>query len=223
MRRTKLLRIIVGAIAFPAALFLPAGRLNWIEAWAFLGVFFVSLICMRVWMVRHNPALITERSSVAANVEGWDKVVMSIHPVLLFGMLVVAALDVGRFGWSSTPPMLRVLGWVGLAVALVIVWWVMAVNPFASRWVRIQRDRGHEVITVGPYKYVRHPMYVGTILFAASAPLALGSWWAVIPGTASAILFIVRTALEDRTLVAKLPGYRDYANRVRARLLPGVW
>ena len=223
VRRTRLLRIIVGAIAFPAALFLPAGRLNWMEAWAFLVFFFVSLVAMRAWMLRHNPALVAERFSMAANVEGWDKAVMAIHPVLLFGMLIVAALDAGRFEWSSTPLALRILGWTGLAGALAIVWWVMAVNPFASRWVRIQRDRCHEVITVGPYKYVRHPMYVGAILFAASAPLALGSWWGVIPGAAIAILFIVRTALEDRTLTAKLPGYRGYASRVRARLLPGVW
>ena len=225
-RRTvgrRVLRVITGVVIFPGALFLSAGRLDWLEAWAFLFLFFTSTVMLRLWLSRHDRALMNERFSIAPNVEKWDKVLMGIYSSLLLAMLVVAALDAGRFGWSSTPPGVRIFGWFGLGVALGMVWWAMSANPFASRLVRIQYDRGHTVATGGPYRYVRHPMYAGAIIFCMCVPLVLGSWWGVIPSGGICILFIVRTALEDRTLILKLPGYRDYADRVRYRLLPGIW
>jgi protein-S-isoprenylcysteine O-methyltransferase Ste14 len=99
----------------------------------------------------------------------------------------------------------------------------MATNAFLSTRVRIQEDRGHRVVTTGPYRMVRHPMYAATIIGFAGVSLLLGSWWAFVPGAVCTVLFIIRTALEDRTLQAELPGYKDYAARTRYRLLPGVW
>jgi protein-S-isoprenylcysteine O-methyltransferase Ste14 len=219
----RVFRIMLGVIFFPAALLLPAGRIDWPEAWVFLIVFFSAAISLRFWVARRNPGLIKERLHHAPNVEKWDTMLMGVYPGFLLGMLVVSALDAGRFGWSSVPMGVRILGWIGLGIALALVWWVMSVNPFASRWVRIQEDRGHEVVTEGPYRHVRHPMYVGAIIFVTCVPVVLGSWWGLLPGAATGFLFVFRTALEDRTLLMKLPGYQDYALRVRYRLVPGIW
>jgi len=135
----------------------------------------------------------------------------------------LAGLDAGRFRWSSTPPSLRILGWLGLLAAGGMGWWSMSADTYLSHMVRIQHDRGHRVVTTGPYQYVRHPMYVGTILFALGVPLVLGSCWALVPGGSIGVLFVVRTALEDRMLRDQLSGYKEYAERVRYRLLPGIW
>ena len=219
----RILRIIISLIFFPAALLLPAGRIDWWEGWAFLIVFVSAALLLRAWMARRHPGLLKERSHHEEDVEKWDTILMWIYSCLLLAVFVVSALDSGRFGWSFMPMGIRIIGWIGLGAALAIVWWVMSVNPFASRWVRIQDDRGHEVITGGPYGYVRHPMYVGTIISMISIPIVLGSLWGLLPGALAALLFIFRTALEDKTLRIKLPGYGDYAGRVRYRLLPGIW
>jgi len=208
---------------FVAALFIPAGRLDWWAGWSFLIAFFSSTIILTLWMRRRDPALMEERSRTAENVKSWDKAIMGVYTVLLFGMLVIAGLDAGRFGLSDMPTALIILGWLGLLAAFGLVWWVMASNPFLSRMVRIQDERGHVVVTTGPYNYVRHPMYVGTITAMICIPLVLGSYWALIPAVLIDILFVVRTAMEDRTLMEELPGYREYAARVRYRLLPGIW
>lgn len=166
-----------------------------------------------------------ERQNVskAENVKRWDQVIMAIYSVILLVLLVVASLDAGRMGWSQVPLVVRVLGWLGLGVALVLIWRVMAENTYLSERVRIQEERGHQVVTTGPYQYVRHPMYVGIIIAMLSVPLALGSWWALIPAVSIVALFIVRTALEDYTLYEELPGYQEYTRHVRYRLLPGIW
>lgn len=219
----RLLRAVAIMGVFIAALFLPAGRLDWWAGWAFLIAFFGATIILSLWMRRRDPALMEERSRTANNVKSWDKVIMGVYTVLLFVMLMVAGLDAGRFGLSDMPAALRALGWLGLLTAYTLVWWVMASNPFLSEMVRIQDERGHVVVTTGPYNYVRHPMYVGTITALSTIPLVLGSYWALIPAVLIDILFVVRTAMEDRMLTAELPGYREYASRIRYRLIPGIW
>jgi len=219
----RILRIILSILFFPTALFVPAGRIDWPEAWAFILVFYTVAVSLRFWIAGRNPGLQKERNRHASDVEKWDTVLMGIYPVLLLAMLVISALDSGRFGWSNVPMRVRILGWIGLGIAGIIVWWVMSANPFASRWVRIQEDRGHTVIMEGPYRYVRHPMYVGIIIFVISVPILLDSWWGLFPGVATGLLFVYRTVLEERTLLLNLPGYADYALRVRYRLIPGIW
>lgn len=218
-----LLRGPIGFLVLAAVLFVPAGRLDWLEAWAFLIFFFGAVLALWVWGWRHDPALMQERSRMARDAKGWDKALMGVYTLLLTAMLILAGLDAGRFRWSSTPLLVRALGWAGLVAAMAVVWWVMSANPFLSRGVRIQEERGHQVVTAGPYQYVRHPMYVGTILSILCIPLVLGSCWALFPAGLIVVLFFVRTALEDRTLREELPGYSEYAERVRYRLLPGVW
>jgi protein-S-isoprenylcysteine O-methyltransferase Ste14 len=212
-------------IIFIAILFITAGRLDWMAGWAFLVFFLLAVGVIVVWARRHDPELMKERqaASQAENVKRWDQIIMVLYTILLLLMLVLAALDAGRLGWSDIPLIFRALGWLGLCAAFVIVWRVMAENTYLSEMVRIQEERGHQVVTTGPYQYVRHPMYVGVIIAVVSIPLALGSLWALVPGVLIVILFIIRTALEDRTLMEELPGYKDYAEQVRFRLVPGIW
>lgn len=217
------LRAVITMGAMAAMLFVPAGRLDWYAAWAFLIAFFASTASLTLWMSQRDPALIRERTRVADNVEPWDHAIMAVYTVLLVGMLVLAGLDAGRFRWSTVPLEGRVLAWIGLGAAMFLIWRVMEANTFLSERVRIQEERGHRVITTGPYRYVRHPMYVGVILSMCCIPIVLGSWYALILGGTIGILFVLRTALEDRTLIHKLSGYLAYAQNVRFRLIPGIW
>jgi protein-S-isoprenylcysteine O-methyltransferase Ste14 len=138
--------------------------------------------------------------------------------------LIIAGLDVGRLHWSDTVPTgLHVVGFVGLVASFGLFGWATAVNRFFSSVVRIQRDRGHHVVLAGPYRYVRHPGYTATIGFCLCSPLALGSWLSLLPNLVGIGALVWRTVFEDRLLTEELEGYRAYAERVRSRLLPGVW
>jgi len=219
----RLVRLLVGIIVFAALLFLPAGRFDWMEAWALLILFFTYVVILSAWGWRHDPQLMKERSKIIPEGEKWDKIIIGIYTILLFTLFIIAGLDGGRFHWSTTPIFLKVLGWIGFGFAMIIGWLVMSVNTYLSRSVRIQEERGHQVITNGPYRFIRHPMYVGAILFVLCIPMVLDSIWSFIPSTLIVVLFIIRTALEDRTLIEKLSGYKEYTKSVRYKLIPFVW
>lgn len=219
-RAFSLLFIIV---VMDVLLFGAAGRLDWPAAWILSGLYFLFLLVVVVWTSIKAPGLMEERSHKAKNVKPWDKVITSIYTVLLLGLLILAGLDAGRFRWSSMHPLFQVFGAVGLIVVGVVLWRVISVNYYLSRYARIQDDRGQKVVTEGPYRYVRHPMYAMLIPFMVGMALLLGSWWALIPAGLIAILFIIRTAKEDRMLQDELPGYAEYARKVRYRLFPGIW
>jgi protein-S-isoprenylcysteine O-methyltransferase Ste14 len=173
-------------------------------------------------MLRISPETIARRAE-AQGQKGWDRIVGGLWALASLAGLVVAGLD-ARFGWTAPFSLsVHVAGGLGYALGFALFSWAMASNAYFSTVVRIQKDRGHTVCTTGPYRFVRHPGYVGAILQSLVAPLLLGSLWSLIPGALAALLMIVRTALEDRTLQGELDGYRDYARRVRYRLLPGVW
>jgi protein-S-isoprenylcysteine O-methyltransferase Ste14 len=143
---------------------------------------------------------------------------------LFAGHFAVAGLDVGRFHWSDTVPAgAQIAGLVGLAFAFAIMRWAQHVNRFFSSAMRIQWERGHHVITAGPYRYVRHPGYVAFILAGLCSGVALGSWWSLLLPLVCVVVFVRRTAREDRLLQAELEGYTEYARKVRYRLIPGVW
>jgi protein-S-isoprenylcysteine O-methyltransferase Ste14 len=206
-----------------AILFVSAGRLDWLQAWAFVLAFGGFLTLYGLWGVHNDQGQLHERSQGGKNTKSWDKVILIIYTFLLIGMLILAGLDAGRFHWSPTPLILQAVGWLGAALAGFLVWWTVSVNTFLSRTVRIQDDRGQRVIDTGPYSRVRHPMYLGIIILMISIPLLLSSLWALIPGVMIGVLFTIRTALEDRTLQRELLGYVEYTKRVRFRLLPGIW
>lgn len=219
----RIVHSFISALIVAALLFLSAGRLDWPAAWIFCGLFLAYLLAVTIWGARADPDLMNERGRRPDNVKRWDQVLVALRLPLLFGIPVIAGLDAGRFEWSAVPLVWQVLGFIGFIPAMVLPVWAFSANRYLAMVVRIQGDRGHQVATTGPYRYVRHPMYVGTIFFGVCTPLFLGSWWALVPGGLLAGLFVVRTALEDRALREELPGYAEYAERVRYRLLPGVW
>jgi protein-S-isoprenylcysteine O-methyltransferase Ste14 len=215
------LAIIIGALA--VLLFLPAGRLDWLQAWLFVVAYGLFLAFYGLWAAAKDPDQLRERGRVAENVKQWDKVIMAVYTLLLLVLFPLAGLDAGRFRWSSVPLALTLLGWLGFFAAGSLIFWTLATNTFLSRMARIQHDRGQRVVTSGPYRYVRHPMYAGNVVLFLCTPLVLGSWWAGIPALLIGALFVLRTYLEDRMLQQELEGYSDYAQRVRYRLLPGIW
>jgi len=170
------------------------------------------------------PEVIVERGqSRKEDIKGWDKVVSALIAVPALGVPIVAGLD-ERLGWSPQLTLaVHLIGLVFIALGQGLFTWGMVSNKFFSTVVRIQEERDHTVASGGPYRYVRHPGYVGYIVALFATALALGSLWALIPAGLTMCLFVVRTALEDRTLREELTGYAEYAQRVRHRLVPGVW
>jgi protein-S-isoprenylcysteine O-methyltransferase Ste14 len=179
-----------------------------------------------MWAERRHPGLLAERANFdkARDVKPWDKVLAPLMAVSVgFPLVIVAGLD-HRYGWSPVfPTWLNILGFILIGSGYAFAVWAMAENRFFSGVVRIQLDRGHVVCDSGPYRFVRHPGYAGNILPLPGIVLALGSVWTVIPATVALIITVTRTVLEDRTLRDELPGYPDYARRVRYRLIPGIY
>lgn len=220
---TRTVVAVLGLILFAVLWFGMAGRLAWWQGWAFLLVFiaYVGVLFRRLWTT--NPDLVRERNQPADRAEAWDRVVMRIYSVILLILLMVAALDGGRYRWSSVAWGIQLTGWLLLVVAGVMVWHVMMTNAYLSRWARLQEDREQVVVQEGAYRHIRHPMYLGIILAFGGIPLALGSWWAMIPSAAIMGLFVYRTYREDLMLFRGLTGYAAYTETVRYRLLPGIW
>jgi protein-S-isoprenylcysteine O-methyltransferase Ste14 len=216
-------RGIIFIIILAPSLLLPAGRVDYWQGWLYMGV---NLLLMAVNLILSlkNPHLVEERLKPGPGVKWWDRLYFALSTPLYFIAIIVAALDTGRFGWS---PVMKA-GWyvifylVHLAGQGLFLW-AKSKNSFFSSVVRIQTDRAHEVCDAGPYSLVRHPGYSGGILFEVTTPLMLGSLWGCIPQVVAAVLLVVRTCLEDQTLQEELPGYREYAGKVRYRLLPWIW
>lgn len=222
--RKARLKGIPGSILFVLVtalfLFIPAGTLNWPAAWALLavhaGVFVVLLLTI-------SPGLIEERSKQHTDSKGWDRRLVMILFLLGYVVFIVAGLDF-RYAWTGPLPMIvPVTGFGVVVLGNLLVIRASTVNEFFSAITRIQTGRGHEVVSKGPYRIVRHPGYAGMITYVLFQPLLLGSLWALVPAVLVVGLFVLRTSLEDRTLQDELPGYREYAQEVRYRLVPGVW
>jgi protein-S-isoprenylcysteine O-methyltransferase Ste14 len=229
VRAARLLRrgvqVLLTVAALAAMLFLSSGRLDWVMAWVYVGAFAIVLVVMVVYQELNNPELLAERSDLKPRegVQTWDVILSAVIRLSLLTSYVVAGLDV-RFGWKpELAPAVQIAALVAGLLGVSLIVWAMAANRYAAVYARIQKERDHTVVTAGPYRFVRHPFYVGTITFSLTIPVVLGSLWALIPGGLAALLFIVKTAAEDRMLRESLEGYREYAERVRYRLVPGVW
>lgn len=221
----RMVQILVSLLIQGLILFGAAGTLRWGAAWVYFGLSLAGIAVNAIFM-RHNPETIAERGrgAVAGNWKEWDKIVgIAFALFYFFGILLVAGLD-ERFGWTgSLAASWQVIGFAGFILGYGLFSWAMITNAYFSTAVRIQTDRGHQVCTTGPYRFVRHPGYVGASLQSLAMPLLFGSWWALIAGGTAVLLLILRTALEDKTLHEELNGYAAYARQVRYRLLPGVW
>jgi len=201
-------------------LLLPAGSVRWLYGWIYIGL----MVAIQLVGACFIPLdVLAERGSKKENSEKWDKLITRLLLASFLGIYLVAGLDF-RGHWSGELALAwHIFGGILFLLGCGLEMWAMAANRFFSSAVRIQSERGHEVCSSGPYQFVRHPGYAGMILYFGISPLFLGSLWALIPAMVTAALFVIRSRLEDRTLQSKLPGYKEYAERVRYRLLPGVW
>jgi protein-S-isoprenylcysteine O-methyltransferase Ste14 len=214
---------ILSVVSMAVAIFWSAGRLNWWPAWAAIAVWLATFAAMDVLLLRFNPGLIAERLAPPKGAKSWDRAVLSLLRLTQLARYILAGLD-QRFGWTGGFPLgAQIAGLTACILGHALLTWAMVSNAYFSQIVRIQSDRGHVVATSGPYRYVRHPAYVGLILFELGMSTLLASWWGMAAGGVCAGLLILRTALEDRTLKGELGGYNDYARRVRYRLVPNVW
>ena len=206
-----------------AVMLLSAGTLRWMRAWIYLAVslicFFVNALVLR----RTNPQLIAERHKKHEDTKPFDKRLTALIAITTILMFVVAGLDAGRYRWSSIAAPLLYPGVLLHILGMAVLGWAMSTNPFVEKTVRLQTDRDQRVISAGPYAIVRHPMYTGMILMGIGYPLIAGSAWSLVLLFVYIGLFVLRTVLEDRTLQAELPGYREYLHITRYRLLPHVW
>lgn len=225
LNRRRLALIAVSLpVLFALLLFVPAGTWTWGKGYLFMLVFSVSVVAIFSYLWRVNPEVVIARSHSHEGAKRWDRILVSFFffPAV-WAILPVAALDDGRFHWFPVPLWVCGIGYALLLAGMGIATWAESVNKFFELNVRIQTERGHIVIDTGPYAIVRHPGYVGGILTAAGMALSLGSLWALIPAGVGSLVLVIRTQWEDQTLQQELDGYREYTQRVRSRLIPGIW
>jgi protein-S-isoprenylcysteine O-methyltransferase Ste14 len=214
---------VLSVAGMGVAVFWSAGRIDWWPAWAAIAVWLVSMAAIGVVLLRFHPELMAERLSPPKGAKSWDRALVSILRLTQLARYILAGLD-QRYGWTGRFPLAAQIAALALCSLGFALWgWATASNGFFSQVVRIQSDRSHAVATGGPYRYVRHPGYAGMILLDLALGALFASWPALNAGGVCALLLILRTALEDRTLQAELPGYADYARQVRYRLVPGIW
>jgi protein-S-isoprenylcysteine O-methyltransferase Ste14 len=219
-----LLQNTIFVVAFGALLFVSAGSLAWPAAWVYLIVSAILGPACGLWLAKTDPALLAERlrPTFQAEQPAADKKFMLVFAVASLVWLIAIGLD-RRAHASNIPLALQAAGLAVYLLSTAFIMWVFRANSFAAPVVKVQDARHHHVISSGPYAFVRHPMYSGTILFFVGVPLLLGSWWGVAIAPVFFLLFAIRTGIEERALVEGLPDYADYAARVRYRLVPGLW
>jgi protein-S-isoprenylcysteine O-methyltransferase Ste14 len=204
--------------------FAGAGSLTWTRGWIGVAVYLVASGCLTVLISRINPGLLQQREKWLRN-DTWpfDRIVLIVYVLLSYIEVFVAGLDAGRFRWMALPGWTLAPGIILFVAAMAMVCWTMVTNPFAETTLRLQTDRGHSVVESGPYRIVRHPMYLGFAMQNLAAAFMLGSGWAIIVSAPVVATLIARTAHEDRFLRARLSGYSDFAQRSRFRLIPLIW
>lgn len=208
-----------------AILFLSSGRLDWWFAWVYLGIFVLGVGVNSFVILRTNPELIAERArQFTPETKKWDRILATLWGLMsAIVALLVAGLDV-RFGWSPQIPLtVQLIAMLLHMLGSAFAGWALVSNAFFSGTVYIQTERGHAVVSTGPYRVVRHPGYAGWMVSNVAVVIMLGSIWAFLPAVIAVVALVARTALEDRMLREELPGYEEYAQRVRYRLVPGIW
>ena len=219
------IRSILGILAFALFLFVPAGTLDWPQAWAFLAIFILASTAIGAWLFKTDPALLAARmaSPLSTDQRPRDRAIIAAIMILFFPWFAFMALDARRFGWSHLPIWLEAVG----AALVALSFWgnvgVLRANSFAAVNVRVQSERGQTVADTGPYAVVRHPMYAWVLPLMFGTPLLLGSAWGVLWLALFVPLLMARIIGEEAVLREGLAGYRDYATRVRYRLIPGIW
>ena len=218
---------VIRMTLFAVMLMWPAGTLYWWEAWVIVGLWAIYGVVITCYLLRHDPALLIERLKLVPlhkEQKAWDKVIMLLFFIAGLGLYIVPGFDVVRYEWSESLPLwMKILAMLIHLPCFVLLGWVMRENTYLAQVVKIDKARGHQVITTGPYALVRHPMYTIVIILLFAVPVALGSRFALFLAVFLTVLLIVRTYLEDRTLHAELQGYPEYAKQTRYKLIPGLW
>ena len=221
------LRLTVRMSLFAVALLWPAGTWRWWEAWVLIVMWVVYGAVMTHYLLQHDPILLAERLKLVPihkEQKYWDKLLMSVFFIGGIGLYLIPGFDVMRYEWSEPlPEWMRILALLIHLPCFLLLGWVMRENTFLSQVVKIDKDRGHKVVTTGPYALVRHPMYTVVIVLLFAVPVALGSRYALVLAVFLTLLLIIRTNFEDRTLHEELKGYPEYAKQTRYRLIPGIW
>ena len=219
--------LAVRSALFPVAILWPAGTWKWWDALLLISLWMLFFVVITLLLVKRDPALLVERmksSPIQKDQKGWDKFLLVIFFVVGISLYIVPGFELIRFEWSEPlPRWVRAIALIAHIPGFYLLAWVMLSNTFLSQVVKIDLDRGHQVITSGPYAIVRHPMYSSVILLLAAYPLALGSRLGLIPAFLLIALLIIRTVLEDRTLHTELAGYPEYAKKTHYKILPGIW
>ena len=220
-----LLEVVAEFSVFGALLFASAGTLLWPAGWVFLAIFFGFALAIVLWLAREDPELLAERMSspVQRGQPLWDKVFVVGVMVFFVAWLIVMPLDAVRFGWSEVPDWLQILGALGLVLSLYIMFLTFRENAYLALVVKLQEERGQRVVSTGPYRYVRHPMYASMFVFFPAVALLLGSWWGLLLCAVVLGLLVWRIPLEERMLENGLAGYDEYERNVKYRLIPHVW
>lgn len=221
--RTRALRGLgLFVVAIAAMLFVPAWTVLWWQAWLFLAVFAAAVLAITLHFLKTDPELIERRlkAGPAAEKERRQQIIQTLASVALVAMFLVSGFD-RQYGWSHLPILMSLAGDVLVLLGLGVVFLVFRENSHAGGTVWVSHDQ--PVISTGPYHYVRHPMYAGSLVMFFGVPLAVGSLWALLPFAALVALIVVRLIEEERVLSAYLPGYADYCAHTRARLIPHVW
>jgi protein-S-isoprenylcysteine O-methyltransferase Ste14 len=221
LMRKFVLRTSIWLFFIAVLLFASAGTLDWPGAWIYLAFVVVVSIAGGLWLYRRDPGLLAERlgSIFQRDQKGWDKIFMMAMFALWLAWLVLMGFDAKRFHWSHVPFSVQMLGLALIVVANYIIALTFRENSYAAPVVKIQKERGHQVVSTGPYAYVRHPMYAGVLFYMIGTPLLLGSWWGLAGSALIIALVGVRAVLEERTLMADA----GYAPRVRYGLMPYLW
>jgi protein-S-isoprenylcysteine O-methyltransferase Ste14 len=220
-----LLALIAEFAVFAALLFVSAGTVLWTAGWVFMAIFFGFALGITLWVGREDPELLAQRlsSPIQRGQPLWDRVFVAALLLLFVVWLILMPLDAVRFGWSVVPGWLQLLGALGLALSFYVIFLTFRENTYLAPVVKLQQERDQSVVSTGPYRYVRHPLYASMFLFFPGGALLLGSWWGLLLCSVLLGLLVWRTALEDRMLTNELAGYDEYARNVRYRLIPRVW
>jgi len=217
--RLTYLRFLSGIPALGLFFFLPAGTINYWEAWVYLALLFTPMFFMMRYLVKNDPALL-ERRMRTKEKDAEQNLIIKISYIYYIVVFLLPGFD-KRFGWSDTPLWSIVIAQILVFLGYIMVVWVFRTNSYASRTVEVDEDQ--KVIDSGPYAIVRHPMYTGVTVLYIMSPLALGSLWVVIPATMIIPLLVARILSEEKILAKELPGYTEYQQKVKYRLLPGIW
>jgi protein-S-isoprenylcysteine O-methyltransferase Ste14 len=220
-----LLEVLAEFAVFAALLFISAGTLLWPAGWAFIVLFFGFALSLVVWLAREDPELLAERMSspIQRGQPLWDKLFVAAVLVLFAAWLIVMPLDAVRFGWSDVPDWLQLMGTLGVVLSFYIMFLTFRENAYLALVAKLQEERGQSVVSTGPYRYVRHPMYASMFMFFPGSALLLGSWWGLLLCALLLGLLVWRIPHEERMLENGLAGYDEYERNVRYRLLPHVW